>query len=518
MVSKKTTMIYSFGDLNLDSIWRFARPISGVLAERAVEAEFSLRPGGVAYNFFDAAAQSGREVIVIGKVGSDEAGSFLRQKLLPEQGHRIAVDDNHVTGAVAILQFTSGMHSVDRVLVRNIPNANQYLAEDEVSGFNLDFRGSDILYFTGYSLFRTPVQSATLHLLQNARSAGARVVFDILPHDLETIGAPPDLLRLIKSGLGASYDLCIGEYHTWCYLQEIPPCERVDLAALETVGHGASEICKFASIRYGIENCGREAVFQNGRILWDADTGYADVPSIVRPAYGDLLSVSLIEQLLIGTHSWIDRPELSFTVPLETLDLLPPEIARSCKIVDIGCGYGRAYSKLISIGFKNIVGVDASRSLVCRARRDYPENTNPSIRTIHAALPSAALGNERFDVAIMLGVLTSFQYDAEIRSLFENVHNLLVPKGLLLIADFAISDSQYYQRRYADFVERFPMGCYGTMISAHGGITRHFRPAQLANQLAFGFRLLQERSYTFPTINKGSAPGFALLFERADGG
>jgi len=511
-------MIYSFGDLNLDSIWRFAGPIPNLSAVPTAEAEFSLRPGGVAYNFFDAAAQNGKEVLVLGKVGSDEPGRFLRQKLSPERGHRIAIDNRHPTGATAVLLLTTETNESKRILIRNIPNANQYLTEDNIADFDLTLGRSDILYFTGYSLFRTPVQAATLHLLHQARISGANIVFDILPHNLEAVGSPSYLLKVAKSALGTSCDLCIGEYHTWCYLLEIPTIEHVDTLALQMVAKRASEICKFACIRYGLENCEREAVFQSGNTLWDSETGYAQLPLAARLAFGDLLSFSLVEQLLIGVHSWVDRPGLNFTIPLDILELLPSELSRSSRIIDIGCGYGRAYPKLLSLGFHNIVGVDSSRALVCRAQEHYPQSIYPSIRTIHTALPSPSLQEERFDVAIMLGILTSFQHDDAIRSLLEYVHSFLAPKGLLLIADFGISDSAYYLSRYAQCIERIPGAIYGTLISAHGGITRHFQPAHLAKQLAFGFRFLQQRSGTFPTINKGSAPGFAMLFERINGG
>jgi ribokinase len=132
-------------------------------------------PGGSAANFAVAMARLGISSGLISKVGSDEAGRFLRDSLKRE-----SVDVTHLkredgaTGTIFVIVDRSGqrtMLSFRGVNVRLLPEeiARGYIA------------GSRLLHVSGYSLLRAPQCDAALTAMKYAKEANVRISLDPSP-------------------------------------------------------------------------------------------------------------------------------------------------------------------------------------------------------------------------------------------------------------------------------------------------------------------------------------------------
>jgi ribokinase len=131
--------------------------------------------GGSAANFAVAMARLGISSGLISKVGSDEAGRFLRGGLKRE-----GVDVTHLkredgaTGTIFVIVDRSGqrtMLSFRGVNVRLLPEEipREYIA------------GSRLLHVSGYSLVHAPQCNAAVTAMKYAKEANVRISFDPSP-------------------------------------------------------------------------------------------------------------------------------------------------------------------------------------------------------------------------------------------------------------------------------------------------------------------------------------------------
>src|SRR5262252_884740 len=95
-------------------------------------------------------------------------------------------------------------------------------------------------------------------------------------------------------------------------------------------------------------------------------------------------------------------PTKTFSHPVNITKLrefVPP----TSRILDYGCGYGRALGILESYGYNNLVGVDPIPAMIERARREFPPLSFAVLGTNQkTALPDASV-----DAALLFAVLTS---------------------------------------------------------------------------------------------------------------
>lgn len=503
-------MIYSFGDLNIDIIIDLPGVLSGTPADLSDRINTRIRPGGVAYNLFSKAVDNGHSAKIIGTLGDDAFGKYLLDQFDIETRNHIYVNGIDPTGLNVTLQIISGASIVNRIFLSNSNSANYFMAESNMSCVLPGFSENDILFFTGYNLFRPSTRNFCYDLVRRATNSNVKVVFDILPHDLSSVGSSAMIEQAIKEVAGTRFDLCIGEYRTWSYLfgmcdQDPYPGEN----KLLEIGRRTADVARFASIRYGNEHCSNESLFFEGVRLWDKYTGYDDIAAKERVGYGDLLTVELIEQLFIGQHVWRYEAGTQFTIPLSVIDCLPGNIDRGSKLLDIGAGYGRAYSKLNEMGFTDITGIESSISMVEEAKKNFPD-----IRTEHLNLMTCELPDQEYQIALMIGVLTTFQFDSDIKLVFEKVHKTLDKNGFLLIAEFAINDDGDYQQRYIQYKKLFPEQSYGTFVTNSGSIHRHFSVDNLKKMAGAYFDVCMQKDVLLESMSGNRSRGFVLLLNR----
>ncbi len=146
---------------------------------------------------------------------------------------------------------------------------------------------------------------------------------------------------------------------------------------------------------------------------------------------------------------------------------------------------GAAWQQLARLGFSGTVGVDFSREMVARGRREQP-----GLDLRHIERPSLDELDGSFDAAILLAVLTCIVGDDEQTAVLREIRRLLRPGGVLFISDMPLQDDERNRARYAEGTDHGP---YGTFATGDGGVVRHHSGRSHAG-LAEGFRADQRQA------------------------
>lgn len=126
------------------------------------------------------------------------------------------------------------------------------------------------------------------------------------------------------------------------------------------------------------------------------------------------------------------------TVPDERLSILPPNLLRGARVLDLGCNAGKLTHEAIAhCGAAVSVGVDIDPWLVDQAKAAYPDGpcTFEHFDFVDAAAyAGTALG--RFDVILLLSVTKWIHLnngDAGMLALFAHLHSILGEGGHLVV-------------------------------------------------------------------------------------
>lgn len=197
---------------------------------------------------------------------------------------------------------------------------------------------------------------------------------------------------------------------------------------------------------------------------------------------------------------WDRGAAKTFTHPLsgDFLAVLQP----GDRILDYGCGYGRSLVQLAGLGFANTVGVDFSREMVARGRREQP---GLDLRHITRATLDEPDGS--FDAALILAVLTCIVGDDEQAIVIKELHRLLRPGSVLFISDMPLQDDDRNRVRYA---EGASLGPYGTFDTGDGGMVRHHADDHMLGWLS-GFEPISRKRIDLTTMHGNSATGVQLV-------
>jgi SAM-dependent methyltransferase len=179
----------------------------------------------------------------------------------------------------------------------------------------------------------------------------------------------------------------------------------------------------------------------------------------------------VVAQNVAAWDGCASRVESSF--PLDLLDL-ESVVSADDFVLDIGCGNGRLLMFMKLRGFRNLHGIDPSTSMVAVAASRHPE---VSVAWMDDPLgPFAAAAS--VDVALLVGVLSSVPTEAAREDLLRRVVLTLKPGGRLVVADFLVTQSEYYEGRYAaGCVEPF------SFLTQDGIVVHHFLEAEIRSLL-----------------------------------
>lgn len=507
-------MFFSFGDINIDLVWSLEDNFQTHRTSFPYYGNLQIQIGGVAYNLARFSRELGEEVCVIGKIGNDIFGKYMVEEFnrqgISTQYLLISEDNNSCLMNIFPESFWG--EDSKRHMLYNVPNSNSSLSVDDLEELRSEicFSSDDIFLSTGYSFFRDlDLRNALILLSQKAALGGAKIVFDLTPHDLSEVEINGSITDLIIDSFGSGkIDLCVGELRTWEYIlgSEVADSD-ISQEHLEEIAKLAKDISDFICIRYGYENCSLESLLYQGRLLFTRSTGY---PSIEKDKIGfsEKLTVSLAQQIFAGRHSWLDSAQENFTLPLSPiLDFMsnsPPDV----NILDIGCGYGRTFPYLKQEGFCNLFGLDTSKMMIDRAERE-----NPDVHFFHCAIENLPK-NLKFRFCLLVGVLTTMQNAVDIESLVDRIVGILDQDGILLVSDFLLNRAPDYVRKYEVGVDIFGEEKYGVFLSKNGAINRHFRKEFIQKIIGEKLNMVDFAEIPVTTINGNLTTGFWAAFKK----
>jgi sugar/nucleoside kinase (ribokinase family) len=174
------------GDIGLDWCVDSTLSVSFTDINQDIDEHITLNelPGGTGLNFARYAKEEGFTPLLLGKVGNDPAGNYLRQ-WLTQNGLNEGVDVE--TFASTLKVFIAHDNLGRRLLVADRNNANKHLSENDVLHYEHVLSSCKLVYISGTCLTdrNAPRLKAVKKAITLARSAkGAKIVFDVVPHDL----------------------------------------------------------------------------------------------------------------------------------------------------------------------------------------------------------------------------------------------------------------------------------------------------------------------------------------------
>ncbi len=200
-------------------------------------------------------------------------------------------------------------------------------------------------------------------------------------------------------------------------------------------------------------------------------------------------------------------PTKSFAHPIdvETLQLW---VRPDSRILDYGCGYGRASGILAAAGFKNLIGMDPAPAMIAAARRNHPSIafdvlTDP---------PEIALPDASVDAVLLIAVLTCIPESAAQRRTIAGITRVLRPGGLLYVSDMGLQTDARNLERYARDEAKY--GVYGVFDLDEGITVRHHHSAWIESLLS-EYDVLKLNDVEAQTMNGNAAKLFQLFGKHA---
>jgi SAM-dependent methyltransferase len=193
-------------------------------------------------------------------------------------------------------------------------------------------------------------------------------------------------------------------------------------------------------------------------------------------------------------------PTKPFAHPVQ-LELLRRWLSPTSRILDYGCGYGRALGDLHSNGYDNLIGVDPAPAMIAAARQNFPSiafDVLDDYRSVN--LPDASV-----DAVLLFAVLTSVPTDDGQRAIISEITRLLRPTGVLYISDMWLQADQRNVERYAVGEKKY--GIHGVFDLREGVTVRHHERAWIET-LTKDYELLNLEEIAVHTMNNHPATAF----------
>ncbi len=193
-------------------------------------------------------------------------------------------------------------------------------------------------------------------------------------------------------------------------------------------------------------------------------------------------------------------PTKSFAHPVNVARLgswLQP----TSRILDFGCGYGRALGILREHGYKDLIGFDPAPSMVAAARVRHPMIEFQVLRDFRSIpLPDASV-----DAALVFAVLTCIPGNDAQRAIINEITRVLRPGGLLYISDMWLQSDTRNVERYVRDATKY--GIYGIFDLTEGVTVRH-HDRQWIEALLEEYKGMALDEIAIQTMNGHAASGF----------
>jgi SAM-dependent methyltransferase len=193
-------------------------------------------------------------------------------------------------------------------------------------------------------------------------------------------------------------------------------------------------------------------------------------------------------------------PTKPFAHPVN-IDQLSRWLSAQSRLLDYGCGYGRALGLLHSHGFSNLIGVDPASAMVAAAQRNFPAIEFEVLDDYrHVPLADASV-----DAVLLFAVLTSVPTNSGQRAIISEITRLLRPNGILYISDIFLQTDPRNIERYIEGEKKH--GIYGVFDLSEGVTVRH-HDRDWIETLTEDFEVLSLEEITVHTMNGNPAAAF----------
>lgn len=142
---------------------------------------------------------------------------------------------------------------------------------------------------------------------------------------------------------------------------------------------------------------------------------------------------------------------IKFTTPLpdeKFLSSLPKDI----KILDVGCGYGRALRYLNDMGFKNLTGFDISKNYIDEAKRACPK-AKVFVSSFEDFKPK-----DKYGLILLMGVIEYILSDKKQDIFFDKISRSLSNGGYVLLETFTVDFKAGWRQYIAGFINTMHFG------------------------------------------------------------
>lgn len=171
------------------------------------------------------------------------------------------------------------------------------------------------------------------------------------------------------------------------------------------------------------------------------------------------------------------------------------------RILDVGCGYGRALGLMSEGGYHNLIGCDLAPAMVAMARERFPAITFSEM----VSPPHIPLADASVDATLLFAVLTCVPTNWGQLAIVEEVCRVLRPGGLLYLSDLWLQTDERNRERYARDEPKY--GTYGVFDLSEGVTVRHHDPRWIET-LTQDFETLAVDHINIQTMNGNPAQGF----------
>jgi sugar/nucleoside kinase (ribokinase family) len=218
-----------------------------IIKDSLIYSDITVSAGGTAANFALEAVSHFRTVNLLGHLGNDVFGSFVRDTLVQQGIHVCCEQSPDTKTAVAIyLRDVSNFATNGVRLLLVDRGANRLHNVRQVERYRATICQSDLFYADGYCLMEEPRRSATLYAMTLAHTSNVVVAFDLVPHDAYRYFSLDDFkqwvqlmdvliveVRGIRAMLGLPWEEEIHDpqkaYDTWAVFEEKFPGKDVYL-------------------------------------------------------------------------------------------------------------------------------------------------------------------------------------------------------------------------------------------------------------------------------------------------
>jgi len=199
-------------------------------------------------------------------------------------------------------------------------------------------------------------------------------------------------------------------------------------------------------------------------------------------------------------------PTAHFTHPIN-VELIRGVCESSGRVLDFGCGYGRALAALTDVGFTRLVGIDPSPEMIVRARIEVPQ---ADFDTFGGS--STPFEPDSFDVVLLVAVLTCVPDPDDQRDIVDEITRVLRPGGHVYVSDFLLQTDDRRVERYRRFAEQGFR--YGVFQIDEGRVTLRHHEQSYLDDLFAGFDLVSRRDFDLDTMKGNPARGIQMMLRK----